>query len=49
MNTRVIYESRYGNTLRIARAIAARLETAGPGVAWMQPIREPLLWTARIF
>jgi flavodoxin len=30
VNTRVVYESRYGNTLRIARAIAARLEAAGP-------------------
>ena len=30
MKSRVVYETRYGNTLRIARAIAARLEGAGP-------------------
>jgi flavodoxin len=30
MNSTVVYESRYGNTARIARAIATRLEMAGP-------------------
>jgi flavodoxin len=30
MKSTVVYESRYGNTARIARAIAARLEAAGP-------------------
>lgn len=30
MQSTVVYESRYGNTERIARAIAAGLEAAGP-------------------
>ena len=39
MNTLVVYDSQYGNTEQIARAVATRLETLGP--VHLLFVREP--------